>query len=268
MTRTAARTGAAIALSIAAAHAAHAQTIAYTGGTYAQSFDGLPTTGFTSVVGAGPHALIVGFPGATGVDGWYGGNPLGSSASTEFRAQDGSLSGNSGRGVISYGTAGSTDRALGVLATSNQISRIGALFVNSTAAVLTDVTITYTGEQWRRGNVATPNALTFTYGLGASTNAATTPFSALTFTAPNAQASPTEVALNGNAAANRTLISATITGLNWQPGQTLAIAWTANDAQGQDDGVAIDDLTLSAVPSPGALALLALGGLTIARRGR
>lgn len=251
----------------AAASAVSAQTISYTGGTYGQNFDGLPGSGSTTLAGS-LLALTSGFPGATGVNGWYGGNRSGSNSSSEFRAQDGSLGSSAGRGVISYGTTGSSDRALGVLTTSNQIPRFGALFVNNTGDVLTSVTISFTGEQWRRGNVTSPDALQFVYGFTSSVASASTRVAALDFQSVNQQASPTEVALNGNLAANQRFVTATISGISWANGATLAIAWDTTELSGQDDGLAIDDFTLSAVPTPGSAALLGLAGLAGLRRRR
>ncbi|HMP08334.1 MAG TPA: hypothetical protein PJ982_18445, partial [Lacipirellulaceae bacterium] len=93
-------------------------------------------------------------------------NYAGSSPSTEFRAQDGSQAGSAGRGVVSFGAAGSSDRALGVLATSNQISRFGVAFVNNTATTLNQMSAEFVVEQWRRGNVPSPgNSLAFAYAV-------------------------------------------------------------------------------------------------------
>jgi hypothetical protein len=224
---------------------------------YAQEFDGLAASGSATLTGRGPHALE-GVLGSSGVPGWYGANFAGSSSNTEVRAQDGSLGSSAGRGVVSFGATGSGERALGALSTSNQINRFGALFMNDTGLTLQEVTIQFYGEQWRRGNVPTADTLTFGYGLTNSIETATTPFAGLSFSSLNLQAAPTEVALDGNDPANRMLIQATIGGVNWTPGSSLAISWTATDLSGQDDGLAIDSLRLSgAVPAPGGLTLLA-----------
>ena len=96
-----------------------------------------------------------------------------------------------------------------------------------------------------------------------------TEFSGLGFTAPNSQAAPTEVAIDGNAAANRALVSATVTGLNWTPGSTLVLQWNAQDISGQDDGLSIDDLSFAAaVPTPGAAVTALLGFCVIGGRRR
>lgn len=255
---------------LALASAASAAPIAYNGGNYSQNFNGLAITpeGTTQTqTGRGPHDLSAGLAGSTGVDGWYGANPGGSSGNTEYRVQNGSLGSGGGRGVISFGSSGSPERALGALSTSNQINAFGAVFTNNTASALTEITISYWGEQWRRGNVTSLNALNFAYGFGASISNALTAVTALDFNSVNTQASPTEVALDGNAAANRVFITATISGLNWAPGTNLAIAWRAVDLSGQDDGLAIDDLTFSAVPAPATLPVFA-GVAMVARRRR
>src|SRR5262249_41187409 len=56
---------------------------------------------------------------------------------------------------------------------------------------------------------------------------------------------PTTGALDGNAAANRTSINATITGLNIANGATFWIRWSSIDAGSSDDGLAVDDFCLN-----------------------
>jgi hypothetical protein len=250
----------------------------YGGGAYAQDFDTLPTTNpaTTSLSGKGPHALNTAF-GVSGLDGWYGANPGGSSTSTEFRAHDGSLSGSSGRGVLSLGTTGSTERALGVLSTSNQINSFGLVLQNNTGATIDSVDISFVGEQWRRGDITTGtyDSLTFAYLVSSDANAnildsGFTDVAGLSFTSPNTQTSPTNVALDGNAAGNKLSLSGTLGGLNWTAGNYLVLRWSGVDLSGQDDGLAIDTfrLTGNPVPEPSTLALLlalATAGLLVRR---
>jgi hypothetical protein len=252
---------------------ASAAPLSYNGGTYTQNFDGLPTniTNPTqTITGRGPHEFSA-VTAASGLTGWQLGNPSGSSTNTDFRSHNGSLSGSAGRGVVSYGDNGSTERALGFLPTSNQISQFGLVLTNNTGATIQAFELSFTGEQWRRGDVATPDTLTFAYGLGNDLNASLTDAAALTFSSPNTQLAPTEVALNGNALLNQVLKSATITGLNWQDGQNLVLRWRVADISGQDDGLAIDNLSFAAVPEPAACLLGVLGAcgsLLIVRRSR
>src|SRR5204862_3072057 len=52
-------------------------------------------------------------------------------------------------------------------------------------------------------------------------------------------------ALDGNAAANRTAISSTITGLSIPNGASFFIRWTDTDATGADDGLSVDDFSIT-----------------------
>ena len=69
-------------------------------------------------------------------------------------------------------------------------------------------------------------------------------------------------ALDGNDPANRTFVSAELTGFNWAPDEYLVLRWRdANDA-GNDHGMGIDDLTVvgpPVIPEPSSLAVLGLG---------
>ena len=250
-----------------------AAPLPYAGGAYAQDFNGLPTTGTATIVGTGPHD-IEGQLGSTNLPGWTMSNYMGNGPDTEFRAQDGSLAGGSGRGVVSFGAAAASDRALGVLATSAQISRFGLTLVNNTSSTFTSFSLSFTGEQWRRGNVASPgDALTYDYAITASAAAGIgddvlfTNFGS--FTAPNTQGVPTEVALDGNLAANQIAVAQSVPGITWAPGQLLLLRWNGQDITGQDDGLAIDNLSFTAaVPEPTTLSLAAAASLVLAARRR
>lgn len=260
----------AIAVAIAAwtAGAAQAAPVSYAGGTYSQDFNGLPTNTtnpfqlFTNTAVNGPF-LASNITNASNLTGWQFGNYGGSSPDSEFRSQDGSLSGSSGRGVISYGTNGSTERALGALVTSNNIGQFGLTIINNTATTFDNFTLSYVGEQWRRGDITTPpnDKLTFSYGLGGAINVGgLTTHAPLSFASPNLQGAPLNVALNGNLAGNQTAISSTVN-FTWAPGQTLVLKWAAGDITGQDDGLGIDNLSFTAgvVPEPASICLAMFG---------
>ena len=74
------------------------------------------------------------------------------------------------------------------------------------------------------------------------------------FTTPNTTGIAGE--RDGNAAANRTAINSTITGLSIAPGATFFIRWVDSDATGADDGLAVDDLSVTATTSGGGVASL------------
>ncbi len=261
---------AALLAATALASTVHAAPLSYTGGGISNNFNGLPTnvTNPSQVlIGKGPHEFSV-ITGATGMEGWQLGNFLGSSTSTEFRSQNGATGSSGGRGVLSLGTDGSTERALGSITTSNQIGSFGLVLVNNSATTFESFNLSFTGEQWRRGEAGVNNSMNFAYGLAPDIDDNTlTNVAALSFSNPNTQSSPTEVALDGNLPANQVALSGSITGLNWAPGQTLVLRWTMDQVQGQDNGLAIDDLTFSAVavPEPSTLVLgtVALAGLGV-----
>ncbi len=272
----------AVAASLVLPSMSMAQLVNYStlGASYSQNFDGLSNAGsVTSVgVGRGPHA-IQGHLGSTGMNGWYMTNDRGTSTDTEFRAQDGSLSGSTGRGVVSFGTTGSSDRALGALGTSNQISTFGVYSTNTTGLNLSQVTVSFTGEQWRVGDTSiTSEKLAFSYAVfnnlaGASIGASVAGFngiSALDFNAPfTGTTLLNNSALNGNSPTYQANLAQTFN-LNWAPNQVLVLQWVGFDLTGQDHGLGIDNLTFSAIPEPSIYALVAstvtLGAVALRRR--
>lgn len=163
-------------------------------------------------------------------------------------------SSNSG-GVFSYGTADQTDRALGTIGSSNAAAgnfSYGLRFRNTTGSTITSLTISYAGEQWRN-SAAAAQTVTFAY-LIASSVTTTSPASgsapagyiqvpALNFTSP--VTGGTAAALDGNASANRVLLS-TVLVANIPDGQEIMLRWYDPDHTGSDHGLAIDDLSVIA----------------------
>lgn len=239
-------------------------TIVYNGGTISENFDTLPTANVTGVFSAtvGVQSAI---PGLTA---WSGAKIAGSgTAATNFVANDGAS--NSGA-LFSMGFAGNGERALGTLASGTNTFAFGVDLVNGTGGVLTDVTISFTKEQWR-SSTSTNNVLSFAYGLSGGSASATNFLSDASLTAEanlNVVGDPfvtTNGALNPPSTA---LVSYTITGLNWQAGDSLFIRWSDFNDIGNDAMLGIDDFGFTATPAPGAAALLGLGGLVMARRRR
>jgi len=254
---------------LALAASGHAQ-ISYTGGSYTQNFDTLPASGTFTLAGVGPFALDGAPVGASGLAGWSFAKYAGTGANAVFLVGTGT---STTGGVYSFGAAANPERALGSLGSGGVASRLGVALTNNTGATVTQFTLSYTGEQWRRGSAAA-NKLTFAYALGATdlNVGAFTAVPALDFTAPNTTGSG--LAIDGNAAGNRTAISALVTGVAWAPGQTLVLRWSDVDDSGSDDGIAIDDLTFSTAatllpavavttPANGAVNVLGSSSLTI-----
>ena len=212
-----------------------AQYVSLVGGTPSvQTFDSLAITGTSSTL----------------PNGWYI-VESGSNANTTYAADDGTLlTGN----TYSYGAAGSSDRALGGLQSGSLNPTIGAQLRNDSGNTLTHIDVSYTGEQWRIGLPGRQDRLQAQYSLNATTlndaNATWTSIAALDFLSPNTMSPAGK--LDGNAAGNRTAISASITGLNLAPSATLWLRWIDVNVASNDDGLAIDDIsfTVDGTPPP------------------
>lgn len=270
------------ALLLAAGLTTSAQAqVFFNGETYRQAFDSLPSSGLQNLVGTGVLNAQVAVPG---VEGWQIARTGGTTtADVQLRADPGVLTG--GR-AYSYGAVDSTDRALGSLGSGTASMSFGAVLVNNTGQALESVTIQFTREIWRVQGTTTANAnedrIGFAYGVGTGalstanflSSAAMIPLPELDLVSLAANAitgavdgSNPERAVDGNQAANRQVLSATVAGLNWGPGESFYFRWRDTDSSGFDAGLAIDDLTLTATPVPepeeyatgGALGLLGLG---------
>jgi endonuclease I len=198
-----------------------AQSLPITGGTPAvETFDTLAASG----------------TGTTLPNGWYFAE-TGSNANTTYAATDGSA--NSGD-TYSYGASAASERALGALRSNSNGSTIGAQLHNATGATLTQLQVSYTGEQWRIGTLARADRLDFQYSTDAtSLNTGTwVDVDALDFASPNT--SGPIGPLDGNASANQGGRSALIGGLALAPGATLWVRWTDFDPGTNEDGLAID----------------------------
>ena len=215
------------------APSAFAQDVSLVGGAPAvQTFDSLAASG----------------TGATLPSGWYFAE-TGQNANATYTAGDGS--GNAGD-TYSFGSTGSSDRALGTLRSSKVATVLGARLRNDTSNTLSQIAVAYTGEQWRRGDSTTTDRLDLQYSLNATsigdTAANWVDVDALDFNSPNTAAAAG--ALDGNASANRTAISASITGLSLAPSATIWVRWTDFDVPGSDDGLAIDDASFAVDGTP------------------
>lgn len=201
-----------------------------TGGTYNQNFDTLANTA-GSTTNAGLPA------------GWVITETGGGARDNELYAVD---AGGSNTGdTYSYGAAANSERALGGLRSGSLIPVFGACFSNGTGGALSGFDIAYTGEQWRLGTISRTDRLDFQYSLDATslTTGAWVDVNALDFTTPNTGG--TAGARDGNAATNRTAISATVSGVSIAGGGTFCVRWNDLDASGADDGLAIDDFAIT-----------------------
>ncbi|MFD2185046.1 ExeM/NucH family extracellular endonuclease, partial [Rhodoplanes azumiensis] len=196
---------------------------------YTQNFDTLTTSGALTITG-----WII--------------NEEGTSARNNEQYTVDTGSSNTGD-IYSYGASGSTDRALGTLRSSTLDPVIGVGFTNDTGTVITSLEISYRGEEWRLGGTGRADRLDFQYSLNATsvTSGTWIDVDQLDFSTPNSSLSVG--AVNGNTYG--TTIAYTITGLNIAPGATFMLRWTDYDPSGADDGLAIDNFSLTAkAPAP------------------
>ncbi|MFZ4770950.1 MAG: CehA/McbA family metallohydrolase [Ferruginibacter sp.] len=165
----------------------------------------------------------------------------GTNANTTYSSDAGTTTtGN----TYSYGTGTTTERALGTLLSGTLLSKLGVQLKNSTGQTITSITISYTGEEWRCGTAGRADQLDFQYSQSATSLSTGTWIDAnsLDFFSP---ATTTIGAKDGNAVANKTLKTATITGLSIAANGLFWLRWVDFDASGSDDGLAIDDFSIT-----------------------
>ena len=201
-------------------------------GNYNEDFNTLAISGTSSVVPTG-----------------WAFSESGTNANTTYNSGTGSS--NVGD-TYSFGAASSTERAFGGLRSGSLIPIIGASFFNNTGFTITQLPITYTGEQWRAGVTSRNAADRIDFQLSTDATSLTTGtwtnYDALDFQSPNINT--TAGALDGNAAGNRTTISYIITGLSITNGTSFWIRWTDFDITSTDDGLAIDDFSIDETSLP------------------
>ncbi|MGC3958310.1 MAG: PKD domain-containing protein [Verrucomicrobiota bacterium] len=210
--------------------------IIVTGSPYSENFDGMTASGTTT-----PR-------------GWFVGTGTAAVSSKTVTAGTGSVNTS---GNYNFGSSGSSDRALGSLASASTQRDTELRFVNQSGATITALNIFYTGEQWRvGGNSAVNNALVLQYSLNGTSFTAVG--SSFDFNTPIDSGSAG--ALNGNSAANRvTGIGGTFMPASGIPtGQTFYLRWADADNTSSDHGIAVDDLTISfTVSNPPPAAVIA-----------
>jgi hypothetical protein len=206
-------------------------------GSYSQNFNTLITSGSTN------------WADNSTIANWYAKR---SGTAITFAADAGAT--NTGN-LYSYGTGISSDRALGSLGSGNAAAgdfAYGVLLKNTSGNAISDIKVTYTLEQWRNGGNNTINAITFWYkksssaitALNPNSNGTWTQVTDLTLNSPIV--SSTAVSLDGNAAANKvTATSISIPSLSLSNNEFIMLKWDDPDQTGSDQGLGIDDVTIS-----------------------
>jgi hypothetical protein len=248
-------------------------------GSYTQNFNTLPTAAVTTTGTWSNNTTLPGwYAFGSGVTGNTAGRD-GGTANPAFTIDHGT---STTGGLHSYGSVSSTERALGSIgsggATAGDIVHALVLF-NASGTTYTSVSIDFIGEQWRNSGVAQAEVLEFDYALVPAFSSGTastivpigssttyTRVAALDFYSPLANG--VAGALDGNNALNRTATSATISNITWAPGEYMVLRWWDNNDPSSDHGLAIDDLNITAVPTPGSAALLGIAWVLGATGGR
>jgi hypothetical protein len=226
-----------------AALAAFAQ-VNYGGGTYSQDFNTLENAAIYTPYTTLPAGWVV------------------SHGSYVWTSTTNGYSNNYGTYCFAS-TAGAADKSLGLVIGSTGQAYFGVQLRNTSGTTLTSLTLSYYEEQWAKGAVtANDQVIPFQYSLGASslTSGSYASFAALDMHSI-IDGNGVFGSLDGNAAVNRQLISGTISGLSWAPNQNLWLRWAGvSHPLDGSHAMAVDDLSFSAVPEPGA-GSLAVGAL-------
>ena len=214
--------------------------------TYSQDFNALPLSGSAT------------WTNNSTLTGWY--------AVKNSTGQILSIGVNTGSttaaGLYSFGSTSNADRAIACAITNAFAASPGGVayglrLKNQTSTAIASITVTYTGEQWRKDNTVV-HKLTFAYKTGNNlTTIDSTSLIGSGFTANTALDFSSPIitsggaALDGNAVANRTTIS-NITITFPTPvavGQEIMLKWFDANDSGNDHQLAIDDLSIVATPA-------------------
>lgn len=227
-------------------------------GTYSQNFDALPVSTApnsfrdnSTLPGVYAQAMLTGYGYFPGL-----GNAL------PISGNDGGV--NTTANYYSFGLPGSSDRALGGIATTfytnsnTQLTGTGYVairFVNNTTAPIANLEVSYAMEQWYNSGKMDNAQVGFDYQLptgaftGAMESGTWTSVASLGVAAPS---TATLVASkNGNAPSNRRMLAGTLFGLNLGIGKEVVVRWKYvlnKDTNG--NGLSIDDVTVT--PEAGA----------------
>ena len=220
--------------------------------SYTQSFDALGTASIPSTISstAGVQTSLGAVTGSSTLNGWYATKVGGTSSTVTAITADAGA--GTGGFVYNYGVASASDRALGMLASGSNWMAIGALIKNDTGATINSIKLSFTAEFWR-SSTSVQNVLTCAIGKVDGSTITTANFltepSAIplvrgNITGPAAVA--TNAALDGNLVANQVAFTDVVIPLQLAPGETGFVRWSDVNDGGNDAGLAIDNLRMTA----------------------
>ena len=212
--------------------------------TYSQAFDGLALSGSS-----------ISWTNDLTLPGWFLFRQPSSSpvAITAYDAGNGSASSGS---FYSYGSTGSSDRALGGLgsggayfgspSSGSLAGWLALALTNTTGLPIASLNLSFSGEQWRNGGNSGAQSMLLQYGIGTSFTAVTSwisPGGNFDWTSPIATS--TSASANGNSAGRVANRGGSLANLNWSAGSTLWFRWIETNDAGNDHGLAIDDVSIT-----------------------
>lgn len=165
----------------------------------------------------------------------------------------------------SFGTAGSTERAFGGIATTFMVSGyplvgngyVAMRFVNKTGRTIENLEVSYAMEQWYNSGKVDKAQVNFDYQLPATTFSGAMQSGTWVNVAALGVAAPSTATVvaskNGNSPANRRVLNSTISNLNLANGKEVVLRWKyALNKDTNGNGLAIDDVTIT--PQAGSVA--------------
>jgi Secretion system C-terminal sorting domain len=226
-----------------------------TASTYTQDFNGLGTATSANVTGGSLNNV------SATLNGWYF-METGTGANTTITAGTGSS--NAGDSY-NFGLAANADRTLGGLRPNPSgtfLPYFGFYFTNNTGDVITALQISYTGKTWRRGFDNRRDRLDFQYNTTATTLSGTggvwNNVDALDYSNPVSPLPIGSGSILHSAVINNFILDITI-----PDGASFFIRWSDLDVVDADDGMGIDDFTLTVVdPTPVLFYSKSAGNLT------
>lgn len=147
--------------------------------------------------------------------------------------------------LMNLGDMNDNNRSLGSTADAVNGIIYGAAFVNNSASIITNVNISFNGEQWF-SRLSGPNTIQFFFRVGGAdflgNNVGWTPFTGLNFSSIFDNAG---VVMFGHDNANKTNKNASINNISINPGENFWIRWFDTDEVGEDHALAIDELIVN-----------------------
>ena len=168
----------------------------------------------------------------------------GSNANTSYSTSTGTSTGGN-----TYSFGSDSDRALGGVASGSLQTSFGAKIRNETGTTLNSVVISYTGESWRIGSANRLDQLDFQYSTDATSldDGTWTDFNDLDYVNTGQATGSGSIQHTASLADTLTSLGVTNNGLLW-------IRWNDLNASGADDGMAVDDLSITAICKAGSIA--------------